>query len=104
MRGGECSHNLAIQDGFDADMLQTSCRVVSLQVQTNGECEPKAAMQDALQDLQNEFGEIAASFAVSHGAEVLQSTAIKHVGGVNGASVYSSRTVSIKLALPAGGD
>lgn len=39
-------------------------------------------MQDALQDLQNEFGEIAASFAVSPGAEVLQSTAIKHVGGV----------------------
>ncbi|KAL3142696.1 hypothetical protein ABBQ38_002998 [Trebouxia sp. C0009 RCD-2024] len=34
-----------------------------IKVQTNGECEPKVAMQDALQDLQNEFGEIAASFA-----------------------------------------
>ena len=44
--------------------VQTGVSFLS-QVQTNGECEPKAAMQDALQDLQNEFGEIAASFAVS---------------------------------------
>lgn len=44
-------------------------------------------MQDALQDLQNEFREIAASFAVSPDAEVLQSTAIKRVGGVNGGNV-----------------
>ena len=48
--------------------LQTyclSCCFYLLQVQTNGECEPKAAMQDALQDLSNEFGELATSFAVS---------------------------------------
>lgn len=33
-----------------------------IKVQTNGECEPKGAMQDALKDLQNEFGEIANKF------------------------------------------
>lgn len=33
-----------------------------IKVQTNGECEPKGAMQDALKDLQNEFGEIANNF------------------------------------------
>lgn len=102
--GGGCGHNLAIQDGFGAELLQTICCVALLQVQTNGECEPKAAMQDALQDLQNEFGEIAASFAVSPGAEVLQSTAIKHVAKVNGGNAHSSQIMSIKLALRAGRD
>ena len=37
-------------------------------------------MQDALQDLQNEFGEIAASFAVSSGPF----SAIMQLGGVVG--------------------
>ena len=92
---------VAIQDEFGVELLQTICCVVSLQVQTNGECEPKAAMQDALQDLQNEFGEIAASFAVSPGAEVSSVQCYQACGRSN---VYSSQTVSIKLALPAGGD
>lgn len=55
-----------MQIGFFSFLLY-----LSSQVQTNGECEPKAAMQDALQDLQNEFGEIAASFAVSPGLRFL---------------------------------
>ncbi|DBA76658.1 hypothetical protein WJX79_009323 [Trebouxia sp. C0005] len=33
-----------------------------IKVQTNGDCEPKGAMQDALKDLQNEFSEIHDSF------------------------------------------
>ena len=41
-------------------------------------------MQDALQDLQNEFGEIAASFAVSSGAEFPPCSAIKQLGEVVG--------------------
>lgn len=36
-----------------------------LQVQTNGECEPKDAVQDALKDLMNEFKEIGSAFTVS---------------------------------------
>ena len=35
------------------------------QVQTNGDCEPKAAVQDALKDLQGEFREISEHFEVS---------------------------------------
>jgi DNA-directed RNA polymerase subunit L len=44
---------------------QTCC---CLQVQTNGDCEPNGAMQDALKDLQNEFSEIHDSFMVSSAA------------------------------------
>lgn len=39
-----------------------------IKVQTNGDCEPKGAMQDALKDLHNEFSELAGGFA----AEVQQ--------------------------------
>ena len=35
-----------------------------LQVQTNGDCEPKAAVQDALKDLQGEFREMSEGFGV----------------------------------------
>lgn len=41
-------------------------------------------MQDALQDLQNEFGEIAASFAVSSGPEFPLLSAIKVLGLLHG--------------------
>ena len=36
-----------------------------MQVQTNGDCEPKGAMQDALKDLQNEFKELEDEFKAS---------------------------------------
>lgn len=45
-----------------------------IKVQTNGECEPKAAMQDTLQDLSNEFGELATSFAA-------ETSRLKQMGG-----------------------
>ena len=64
-KGVQGAYISASQDAVDADIYPA----VLPQVQTNGECEPKAAMQDALQDLQNEFGEIAASFAVSCGLD-----------------------------------
>lgn len=43
---------------------QLNILLATLQVQTNGECEPKTAVQDALKDLQAEFTEIGIAFTV----------------------------------------